>query len=268
MLKYRLLTAALLIPLVLYILFVSTEQVFYYAVAFVALLAAWEWPTLMGTNKVWVRIAYVCAVLLLITLSRLVATTTILSLSFFAWLLFSYWVISYPAKQSQWLRNWTLSIVGVWLIVPMFLALVMLRSLAHGHELILILLLLIWGADTSAYFIGRRFGRHKLIPQVSPNKTWQGFYAAIASSLLLAVGAIIWLNEVVVTHKIIFILLALLTTLAAIIGDLTESMFKRAQKVKDSGKLLPGHGGILDRIDSLTAAAPIFTLGLILLGIK
>jgi phosphatidate cytidylyltransferase len=268
MLKYRLATAIVLIPLVLYLLFASSVQTFYYAMLTVAVLAAWEWPTLMGKNAILVRLSYVAAVLVIVLLSHFFPARLLLALSFLSWCIFTYWVLHYPAKQAVWVKTWALSLIGLVLIVPLFIAFIYLRTLPHGHELLLILLLLIWGADSSAYFIGRRFGRNKLIPQVSPNKSWQGFYAAISSGFLLAVMAIIWLNDVFATQWFMFIVLAMLTTIASIVGDLAESMFKRAQGVKDSGALLPGHGGILDRIDSLTAAAPIYTLGLILLGIK
>jgi phosphatidate cytidylyltransferase len=129
--------------------------------------------------------------------------------------------------------------------------------------LLLYLLVLIAAADVGAYFGGRLFGRHKLAPQVSPGKTWEGFVAGVVAAACVAVaGAIIfdmpfwpWL------------VLCLLVAVVSVIGDLTESMFKRHVGLKDSGRLLPGHGGLLDRIDSLTAAAPTFLLGLLALGL-
>lgn len=268
MLKLRLVTAVILIPLVLYILFAATPEVFRFATAVLVCLAAWEWPTLMGKTNVLMRMGYVIMSVAFLFITQLLPLTWLLTIATLGWLIQAYWVIHYPEKRIQWAGAWQVGSMGIQVIIPCFVALNYLRELPHAHLLLIILLLLIWGADTSAYFVGRRYGRSKLIPEVSPNKSWQGFYAAIACGFLIAVIAIICLNDVFNGHGLGFLILALLTTLASVLGDLTESMLKRAQGVKDSGNLLPGHGGILDRIDSLTAAAPVYTLGIVLLGIN
>lgn len=266
MLKLRIATAAVLIPTVLYILFAASPAVFRFATAVIICLAAWEWPTLMGKKDLFMRMGYVLLVVAFLFISHLLNYNVILFISALGWVAYSYWVVNYPAKQEHWLSHWKLGAIGIHVLVPCYVALNFLHELPYAKELLFILLLLIWGADTSAYFIGKRFGRNKLIPAVSPNKSWQGFYAALVSGFLVALMAIIWLNEIFAGHKLSFIFIALLTVLASVIGDLNESMLKRAQGVKDSGNMLPGHGGILDRIDSLTAAAPIYSLGIMLLG--
>ena len=127
--------------------------------------------------------------------------------------------------------------------------------------MLMFLLALIWVADIAAYFIGKRFGKNKLVPELSPGKSHEGLWAALAASLTLAIlGA--YLFELDKKVWIYFGCLCLLTALISVVGDLYESLLKRKAGVKDSGRILPGHGGILDRIDSLTAAAPGFVLGL------
>jgi phosphatidate cytidylyltransferase len=128
-------------------------------------------------------------------------------------------------------------------------------------------MVLIWLADSAAYFVGRRHGRRRLASRISPGKTWEGLLGAMVA---VAVASVAWQAAVGLKGKIFidFIVLCIVTGLASVVGDLCESQTKRWAGVKDSGALLPGHGGILDRIDSLTAAAPVFVGGLVLLGIK
>jgi phosphatidate cytidylyltransferase len=122
---------------------------------------------------------------------------------------------------------------------------------------------LVVAADIGAYFAGRRFGRNKLAPRVSPGKTWEGVAGGlVAAALMAAVG--VWWFDVSAGR---FIALCMVVVVASIVGDLTESLFKRHAGLKDSGTILPGHGGVLDRVDSVTAAAPVFLLGLQVLGL-
>ena len=158
-----------------------------------------------------------------------------------------------------------LTVAGYLVLIPAWLSIVLLLQHA-GPAYVLLLMLLVWGADIGAYFSGRRFGRNKLAPRVSPGKTWEGLIGALLVSIIISLVAFEFLEISSILHTNLLIL-CLVMVLISILGDLVESMFKRMADVKDSGGLLPGHGGVLDRIDSLTAAAPVFTLGLYLLGV-
>jgi phosphatidate cytidylyltransferase len=149
-------------------------------------------------------------------------------------------------------------------LVPSWVAMVRLRlSHPHGAEWVLFALLLVWVADIGAFFVGRRFGRIRLAPEVSPGKTWEGALGGLAVSALVAVAGAAWFRVALLP----FLPLCLAAVGFSIVGDLTESLLKRFAGMKDSGSILPGHGGVMDRIDSLTGAAPVLLLGLTLLKV-
>jgi phosphatidate cytidylyltransferase len=155
-----------------------------------------------------------------------------------------------------------LLVLGLPVLLGPWLALVELDAIEpNGHWLVLALLLLIWVADITAYFAGRRWGRIKLAPILSPGKTRAGCYAALAAAAAFGL-ALAWLLGIGLRQGLAVVVICLLTTVVSIVGDLFESLLKRRRGLKDSGRLLPGHGGVLDRVDSMTAAAPVFTLGL------
>lgn len=131
-----------------------------------------------------------------------------------------------------------------------------------GPKLVLFLLVLIWTADIAAYFTGRRWGKTKLAPALSPGKTRAGVYGALAGAVLAALSLAWWLG-MSPSLAGLAVILCVVTAFVSVVGDLYESLVKRRRGVKDSGRLLPGHGGILDRIDSLMAAAPVFALGML-----
>jgi len=157
-------------------------------------------------------------------------------------------------------------VAGPFVLLPAWLALVRLHAQGptlDGPQLLTFLLLLVVAADVGAYFAGRAFGKHKLAPRVSPGKTWEGVAGGLAGASLLALAGALWF-ELPLPR---FVLLCVLVVMISVVGDLAESLFKRHAGVKDSGSILPGHGGILDRIDSLTAAGPCFVLGMDYLGL-
>ena len=158
-----------------------------------------------------------------------------------------------------------LAVMGALVLAPAGLAVVYLLSYDSGGLLLLFLVILVAAADIGAYFAGHRWGRRKLSPEVSPGKTWEGFLGGMASCTLLAVLTYLFVtaDRLSLPATLAIVLCA---ALASVLGDLMESMVKRHRGVKDSGVLLPGHGGFLDRIDGHTAAAPVFALGLILAG--
>ena len=158
-------------------------------------------------------------------------------------------------------------LVGMLLLIPMWSSLAMLKSFpVNGVSLLMFLLLLIWGTDTAAYFIGKNWGKHRLASRVSPGKTWEGTIAGIVAGIVITIIYVIVSNKTI-SYEWAFIVLSILTVIVSVFGDLMESLVKREAGQKDSGAILPGHGGVMDRIDSLTAASPIFVFGVIYLGI-
>jgi phosphatidate cytidylyltransferase len=146
-------------------------------------------------------------------------------------------------------------------VIPAALALAILEP-----SEVLAVLVLVWIADTAAYFVGRAFGRHKLAPSISPGKTWAGVYGALACSAVIGLAGG-WIAHAPPGLLAGVIVLALVTVVFSIVGDLFESLIKRHAGVKDSGALFPGHGGLFDRMDSIVAALPVFVLGKALLGL-
>jgi phosphatidate cytidylyltransferase len=159
---------------------------------------------------------------------------------------------------------WSAGLAGVLALVPAWLALVRLRlDVPRGAEWMLFTLILVFAADIGAFFAGRRYGRVRLAPAVSPGKTWEGVLGGAAMSALVALAGSEWFGVPVQS----FLPLCLATVAFSIVGDLTESLLKRFAGVKDSGTLFPGHGGVMDRIDSVTGAAPVLLFGLSVLGV-
>lgn len=273
MLKKRILTAAILIPCVLLLIFYANSQIFTLITGLFFLLASWEWTRLSGFKTRWGRLSGLLAiptflVLLLIGLQKIGVTqlyetehlrkVVIYSVLVF-WCLASIAVASYPRSAALFHSKGFNLLIGTFVLVPAWATLVALQIIQPSW--LLYPLLLVWVADTGAYFMGKRFGRHPLAPALSPGKTWEGVVGAFLGSLFVMIpGYFLLLNRSQPLAS--WILLNVITVLFSIVGDLFESLFKREQNLKDSGSLLPGHGGILDRIDSLTAALPIFAIGL------
>ena len=155
--------------------------------------------------------------------------------------------------------------MGLLVLVPTWFALMALRLHSNGVGLIFVLIALVTAADIGAYFTGKAWGKAKLAPNVSPGKSWAGFWGGLVTSALLALS-LWWLLDGGQHSGLAVMAIAVATSLASVLGDLLESMVKREQGVKDSGRILPGHGGMLDRLDSMTAAAPVFALCLLLAG--
>ncbi|TPG60696.1 phosphatidate cytidylyltransferase [Ewingella americana] len=274
MLKYRIITALILIPIVIAALFLLPPLGFAILTLAVCMLAAWEWGQLSGfssrSQRIW--LAILCGFLLVAMMLSLPAyrqSVHLPQVSASLWASLVWWgaafllVIFYPASASLWRNSRVLRLVfGLLTIVPFFWGMVALRQYGYaenhhtGAWWLLYVMLLVWGADSGAYLFGKLFGKHKLAPKVSPGKTWEGLIGGLLTSALISwlFGRYVPLNVVPAT----LLMCSVIAALASVLGDLTESMFKREAGIKDSGSLIPGHGGILDRIDSLTAAVPVF----------
>ncbi|NLJ12672.1 MAG: phosphatidate cytidylyltransferase [Gammaproteobacteria bacterium] len=267
MLKQRIITALWLIPLALLGFFALEDRAFLAFISVIVALAGWEWARLAGFEGQKQRIGYawtVVAGLLLLNIS----TAWVLPALYLAgvwWLLAIAMVVTFPNSIAFWGGRLGKLVMGLIIIVPAGLGLQVLKALPQGNMLILSLMLLVWGADIGAYFFGRAFGKKKLAPRVSPGKSWAGLFGGLFCSLCIAAG-LLWYFQVPLAQFVPVLLGAALVVLFSVVGDLTESMFKRQVGIKDSSQLLPGHGGVLDRIDSLTAAAPVFALLLLLSG--
>ncbi|MFO1433466.1 MAG: phosphatidate cytidylyltransferase [Candidatus Competibacteraceae bacterium] len=262
MLKQRLITASILAMVVIVSVLLLPTAGFGGVLLVFILVGAWEWGGLLF--KPTGQIAYCLLMAGLIGLawgfleSRLfIRATAVTACLFWCYVLFRLWRYArnpYTSSTPAW------GAAGIMTLLPMWVTLMDLhRSTAFGPAYVLFVIVLVAAADSSAYFAGRRWGRHKLAPRLSPGKTREGALAALAVTLVLA-----WLGAVLlgIDAWLPFLLICLVTTVFSIIGDLFESMLKRQHTAKDSSTLLPGHGGLLDRMDSLTAAAPIFLVGL------
>lgn len=261
MLKKRIITGLILAVIVLSVVFLAHNVFFAWATAAFFLLGAWEWACLSGLKNIIHRAIYVIAMALVFLLCWYLSVFLVVLVACVFWLVALFFVIKFPKKQAVWSKLRFL--IGAFVLAPSWLAINVLHASQHGLYLILSLFFLVWSADIGAYFAGKFWGKHKMMPRVSPGKTWEGFAGGLLLSMLLASILSSWLPNLTVTEWFIMLLSVVLLNIYAVTGDLFESMIKRYCQVKDSGKMLPGHGGILDRIDSLCAAAPIFLLGLI-----
>lgn len=265
MLRDRLLTAVLIGAVLLAVLFLLPPWAAMSVMSAAALLGAWEWSRLLVGWGAVPRLSLVLALgaLLLwwwwLPLSA-DAVRAVLLLASLWWLLALFWVMLAPTRGS----NVTTYLACLLSLAPLWLAVSELRGGdLQGARILLFALLVIVAADTGAYFAGRRFGRLKLAPQVSPGKTWEGVFGGLILATVVGVVGAQWLGWTPLQ------ILPLVLTAAAvsIVGDLLESKMKRQAGVKDSGQLIPGHGGVLDRLDSLAAGLPVMTLGLGSLGL-
>ena len=234
-------------------------------IAAVFLAGAWEWAGFAGLQRAAPRTLYVGAVAAAVLLAWRwtgdeAHLTAFLRLAALWWLVAFLWLALAAQKGGDVLA----ALAGFPVLVPAAVGLARLVLVEpNGRMLLLYLLVLIAAADVGAYFGGRALGRHKLAPRVSPGKTWEGFAAGMLASAAAAVAGARLFGAPVQAWVVMCVLVALVS----VVGDLFESMFKRRAGLKDSGSVLPGHGGVLDRIDSITAAGPAFLLGLYALGV-
>ncbi len=269
MLKQRIITALILAPLALWGIWSLTSDTLAIILAVIFTLGGWEWSRLVGLENYAARISYsalfpVGFYFLYPLMQQGSWPQMVLVLALMWWTMALMSVLSYPRSGELWKSSAVArALAGLLVLLPSWAALVVLHSQFH-HGYFILLAFIIWGADTGAYFAGRAFGKRKLAPRVSPGKSWEGVIGGLLVALGVAAVATYWLPPV--GGYLSFFILVLITVFISVLGDLLESLFKRVMNLKDSGGILPGHGGVLDRLDSLTAAAPFFTLGLIWLS--
>ncbi|WP_295579893.1 phosphatidate cytidylyltransferase [uncultured Lamprocystis sp.] len=267
-LRQRTWTAVILGPVVIGAVLWLPPSGFAVFLALVVLVGAWEWGGLVGLETRTARGGYLGLVAVIIGGLWFAPDWRpwIIGLGVGWWVIQVVILTRIRRIDPRSGPDVAAALAGLLVLSAPWGALVQLRaSAATGPLLVLFLFLLVWIADSAAYFVGRRWGRAKLAPVLSPGKTLAGVYGALVSAVL---GGLIlsFLFSVSVPEILLCAVLCAITVAISIVGDLYESLLKRRRGVKDSGQLLPGHGGMLDRIDSLTAAAPVFTLGISYLG--
>jgi phosphatidate cytidylyltransferase len=257
-LMQRIVTAVVLLAVLLIVFFVLPRPAAVGGLGLFILIAAWEWSGFLALNTLIRRGAYVCLMLAMMVLSIWifpdpVPLAPLLFVSLLWWLCAFILVVRYPLS----IRRDLGAVCGVLVIIPAWVALVVLLGTGEdGPKYVLLVFSIVWAADIGAYFFGRRLGRTKLAPQVSPGKTWEG----LIGGLFAATGVGLLGSWLLGLPAAFLVPVALSVAAISVIGDLTVSMFKRNAGLKDSGNLFPGHGGVLDRVDSITAAVPLFAL--------
>ncbi len=271
-LRSRVITALILAPLAIFAVLKMPSTAFAALFGLVLCYGIWEWTRVIGVRNQVLRVLAVAlngglmAALLWLNLGHWLLPIAWIGVAW--WCLAVLWLRSIEFGAEPTTRNREIKLlVGSVMVVPAWVAAWLIhRAQPDGPWWTLFVLMLIWVADISAYFAGRRFGKHKLAPRISPGKTREGVYGALAGTVLFTAVAG-WVIEPIPVGHVLLIVLATVTVLFSIVGDLFESLIKRQSHLKDSGSLLPGHGGMLDRIDSVLAALPIFVCGRYLIGL-
>ncbi|MDX1757722.1 MAG: phosphatidate cytidylyltransferase [Marinobacter sp.] len=271
MLKTRVITALILAPIAVGGIFFLPPMGFALFTGAIITLGAWEWANMAGLTNQASRVGYAAAVALVLWLVYQ-PHSAVLWLAVLWWFLCLLLVRSYPAGSGSWSPVAVRMLMGLAVLVPAWVGLNVLRNgsfqfggVDNNLLIILYVFCIVWVADIGAYFAGRAFGRAKLAPRVSPGKSWAGVWGGLAAVAAFAL-LVSWLAGAGMEDALLLILASLVTGAVSVLGDLLESMLKRFRGIKDSSQLLPGHGGIMDRIDSLTAAIPVFALLISQLG--
>lgn len=267
-LAQRLLTALILIPVVIWLVLYSPDHFFTLFLGVIVFLGGREWAALSGVQN---KLNKILIALLFTSVPAVIYVFDLLSVSLLMSFMVLFWVCVVLSILITPNRLLTVKVpqplhvfLGLLLMGTTALALFYLRvGMENGPSLLMYLLLLIWIADSGAYFAGRAFGKHKLAPVISPGKSIEGVVGGLLLSALFVFFAAEYTGY---TNSILFLVMSIIVALVSVYGDLFESLLKRRAGVKDSGALLPGHGGVLDRLDSLIAAAPFFVGSLALLG--
>lgn len=276
-LKQRIITAVLLLLSLIAVTTMLSSFYFAILISLLLLLATWEWAGFIGLSQRSSKQAYVLTIaVMLFGLFFLLGifpaaekidnfrVAVILGLGLLYWLLSLFLLSAYPKNRQQWNDESKIACMGVFSLIPAWTGLVSLKYFLPSGYLVLALVVLVAAVDVGAYFAGVNFGSRKLAPNLSPKKSWEGVWGGLLVCLLVS-GVLSWSLHTywfkLSTLQVLLLLaLSLVLTFLTVVGDLVESMLKRNRGIKDSGILLPGHGGLLDRIDGLIAATPAFAL--------
>lgn len=271
MLKQRITTALLLLFGVVAAIWLLPPVWLYLLFSALGLLAASEWTRLMGwTHRTWLRSCYLllsAALLAGLWSIRLIAWPWLSGLAIAWWVVASWLILGYPERIRRRPSAVLLAVIGQLLWLPTVVCLARIRDQSSGEWKLVYVLMLVWVADTGAYFAGRLLGRHKLAPSLSPGKTLEGAAFGILLSVVWAFGVGEFVFGTHNSQLVWLIVIGFVGAVASIVGDLSMSLFKRLTGLKDTGTILPGHGGVLDRVDSLLAAIPVVTVGLRIAGL-
>ncbi|HLD16690.1 MAG TPA: phosphatidate cytidylyltransferase [Coxiellaceae bacterium] len=266
MLKYRVLTAIVLLPLVIWGIWSLPPFYFALASAMVMLVGAWEYSRLAGIQLPTKRWGYVVIIGAIHFLAYWLPLIPLLILACLSWAFCTIVVWRYEHHLSLYgvEKKNVKAVLGGIHLVGCWVGLNALHNSLLGPLWLLFALIIVWDMDTGAYFAGRLWGKHLLAPNTSPKKTWEGLIGGFVVTAIVSMAVMEWVFYIPSTQWLALLMLVLVSAGASVVGDLYESMLKRLVNLKDSGTLLPGHGGMLDRIDSVLAAIPLFALGMML----
>jgi phosphatidate cytidylyltransferase len=264
----RFLTVLVLVPLTVWVILGTSTAVFQIITAIFCLIAAWEWATLINVKTRYNKFVYLVLMLAALSVVQFIPYNYVLWLGLIWWLIACYVLWRYIRKQNDKRYQFILALVGFIAIVPCWVGMNSLRTagIEDSGRWVLVFLFLLWATDSGAYLFGMKFGKRKLAPNLSPGKTIEGALGGILFMLVFAVIGI-WFLQIPSEKWLTYFLVCIALSFFSIIGDLFESMLKRKHNVKDSGIIFPGHGGMLDRLDSTLAAAPVFALLVLLTGL-
>lgn len=262
-LQKRIITAAILAPSLIAAILWLPPMVVSVLLGIIVAIGAWEWSGFVQLDSNIQRYIYSGLLIVCMVLCYWIPLEWIIVIAVLWWICAIYMVVTYPRYTVMGPQNFHIrAMAGFLVLIPAWKTLTVLLELrGSGTYMVLYILILMWVADSGAYFAGRRFGKTKLAPAVSPGKTWEGVIGALVLSAIFTFMYAKWSGAQTFNSSVL-ILLGMVTVMMSIVGDLLESLFKRQAGIKDSGSIFPGHGGVLDRIDSLTAAAPVYVAGL------
>ncbi len=262
MFKQRLIMTLILIPLVLGLIIYAPQPLFLGMMVILTLGMSFEWQQffyLPQYDLPWMKTGLVFLGAVLVAKFW----HLFIYMDLFFWIFATYAIVLYPKAQAKWAHSAGICFIG-WLLLGVWMSiLVEWQSSAEGVEFLFSVLMIVWAADIGAYLAGRKWGQHKMIPQVSPGKSWEGLWGGVSLAMLIAYLETFYIDSV---SLYVWMTVSLATALISVAGDLWISVLKRHVALKDTGHLIPGHGGLLDRLDSLLAAVPVFYFGMKFLG--